>query len=134
MSTPADDNLADDDLDIPPATILSSADFVDAPPGVDDATGEYPTQSGATAALGVQAAGHWDLTDELVSVRDRIVSLEASLADTEIKLTELHERHDSLQSHHADLLIHSQAVSRIVTASPRKACYGWQAGNSCRIS
>ena len=79
---------------------------------MDDATGEYPTQSGATAALGVQAAGHWDLTDELVSVRDRIVSLEASLADTEIKLTELHERHDSLQSHHADLLIHSQAVSR----------------------
>ena len=113
MSTPADDNLADDDLDITAKLpILSSADFVDAPPGVDDATGEYPTQSGATAALGVQAAGHWDLTDELVSVRDRIVSLEASLADTEIKLTELHERHDSLQSHHADLLIHSQAVSR----------------------
>ena len=113
MSTPADDNLADDDLDITAKLpILSSADFVDAPPGVDDATGEYPTQPGATAALGVEAAGHWDLTDELVSVRDRIVSLEAALADTEIKLTELHARHDSLQSHHADLLIHSQAVSR----------------------
>jgi len=45
-------------------------------------------------------------------VRDRIVSLEATLADTEIKLTQLQARHDSLQTHHADLLIHSQAVSR----------------------
>ena len=113
MSTPPDDNLADDDLDITAKLpILSSADIVDAPPGVDDATGEYRTQPGATAALRVEAGEHLDLMDELVSVRDRIVSLEAALADTEIKLTQLHARHDSLQSHHADLLIHSQAVSR----------------------
>jgi len=113
MSTPADDNLADDDLDITARLpILSVADIVDAPPGADDATGEYRTQPGATAALRVEAGGHWDLTEELDSVRDRIVSLEATLADTEIKLTRLQARHDSLQSHHADLLIHSQAVSR----------------------
>jgi len=113
MSAPPDDNLADDDLDITAKLpILSSADIVDAPPGLDDATGEYRTQPGATAALRVEAGGHWDLTDELVSVRDRIVSLEAALADTELKLTELHARHDSLQSDHADLLVHSQAVSR----------------------
>jgi chromosome segregation ATPase len=113
MSTPADDNLADDDLDITAKLpILSFADIVDAPPGVDDATGEYRTQPRATAALHVEADGHWDLSDELVAVRDRIVSLEATLADTEIKLIQLQARHDSLQTHHADLLIHSQAVSR----------------------
>jgi chromosome segregation ATPase len=112
-SAPPDDVLADDDLDITAKLpILSAADIVDAPPGVDDATGEYRTQPGATTALRVEAGGHWDLTDELVSVRDRIVSLETALADAEIKLTELQARHDSLQSHHADLQIHSQAVSR----------------------
>lgn len=89
MSTPADDDLADDDLDTTAKLpILNLADIVDAPDG------------------------HWDLSDELVAVRDRIVSLEATLADTEIKLTQLQARHDSLQTHHADLLIHSQAVSR----------------------
>jgi len=113
MRTPPDDNLADDDLDITAKLpILSSADIVDAPTGVDDATGEYRTQLGATATLRVDAGGHWDLADELVTVRDRIVSLEAALADTETKLTQLNARHDSLQSQHADLLIHSQAVSR----------------------
>ena len=113
MSTPPADNLADDDLDITAKLpILSSADIVDAPPGVDDATGEYPTQLGATAALRVEAGEHWDLTNELVSVRDRIVSLEAALADTEINLTQLHARHDALGSDHADLLIRSQAVSQ----------------------
>jgi chromosome segregation ATPase len=113
MSTPPDDILADDDLDITAKLpILSSADIVDAPPEVDDATGKYRTQLDATAALHVEAGGHWDLSHELVEVRDRIVSLEAALADSEIKLTQLHARHDSLQSHHADLLIHSQAVSR----------------------
>lgn len=85
MSIPADDDLADDDLEITAKLpILSAADFVDAPHGVDDATVEYPTQLGAAAAL----------------------------ADTEIKLTQLHARHDSLQTQHADLLIHGQAVSR----------------------
>jgi len=113
MSTPPDDNLADDDLDITAKLpILSAADIVDAPPGVDDATGEYLTQPDATATLPVAAGGHWDLTDELVSVRDRIVSLEAALADTESKLTQLHARHDALQSQHAELLIHSQAVTQ----------------------
>ena len=112
-STPPVDDLADDDLDITAKLpILSSADIVDAPAGVDDATGEYRTRLGSTAALRVEAGEHWDLTDELVSVRDRIVSLEAALADTETKLTQLQARHDSLQSNHADLLIHSQAVSR----------------------
>lgn len=112
-SAPPDDSLADDDLDITAKLpILSSADIVDAPPDADDATGEYRTQPGATAALRVETGGQWDLTDELVSVRDRIVSLEAALADTGIKLTELQALHDSLQSDHADLLIHSQAVSR----------------------
>ena len=113
MSTPPVDNLADDDLDITAKLpILSSADIVDAPAGEDDATGEYRTQLGATAALRVEAGEHLDLMDELVAVRDRIVSLETALADAEVKLTQLHARHDSLQSHHADLLIHSQAVSR----------------------
>ena len=113
MSTPPDDYLADDDLDITAKLpILSSADIVDAPPDVDDATGEYRTQPGATAARRVEAGEHLDLMDELVSVRDRIVSLETALADTEVKLTQLHASHDSLQSNHADLLIHSQAVSR----------------------
>ena len=113
MSTPPDENLADDDLDITAKLpILSSADIVDASLGVDDATGEYRTQLDATDALSVEAGGHSDLTDELVSVRDRIVSLEAALADAEIRLTQLHARHDSLQSQHADLLIHSEAVSR----------------------
>ena len=113
MSAPPADNLADDDLDITAKLpILSSADIVDASHGVDDATGEYRTQLDATAALRIEAAEHWDLTDELVSVRDRIVSLEGALADTETKLTQLHERHDSLQSQHADLLIHSQAVTQ----------------------
>jgi chromosome segregation ATPase len=113
MSTPADDELADDDLDITAKLpILNFADIVDAPPGVDDATGEYRTQPRAIAALHVEPDGHWDVSDELVAVRDRIVSLEATLADTEIKLTQLQARHDSLQTHHADLLIHSQAVSR----------------------
>jgi|GEM_PF-2646736 len=112
-STPPVDDLADDDLDITAKLpILSSADFADAPVGVDDATGEYPTQLGSNAVLSVEAGEHWDLKDELVSVRDRIVSLEAALADTEAKLTQLQARHDSLQSHHADLLIHSQAVSQ----------------------
>jgi hypothetical protein len=88
MSTPPDDNLADDDLDITAKLpILSSADIVDASPDVDDATGEYRTQLGATGALRVEAGEHLDLMDELVSVRDRIVSLETALADTEIKLT-----------------------------------------------
>ncbi|MGB7906229.1 MAG: FHA domain-containing protein [Steroidobacteraceae bacterium] len=113
MSAPPDDDLADDDLDVTAKLpILSAADSVDAPPDVDDATGEYRTQPGATAAPRVEAAGHWDLADELVSVRDRIVSLEAALADTETKLAQLHARHDSLQSDHADLLNHSQGVSR----------------------
>jgi chromosome segregation ATPase len=113
MSTPPDDNLADDDLDITAKLpILSAADIVDAPPGVDDATGEYLTQPDATATLPVAAGEHWDLTDELVSVRDRIVSLEAALADTESKLTQLHARHDALQSQHAELLCHSQAVTQ----------------------
>ena len=62
MSTPADDDLADDDLDITAKLpILSFADIVDAPPDVDDATGEYRTQPGATAALRVEPDGHWDL-------------------------------------------------------------------------
>ena len=113
MSTPADDNLADDDLDITAKLpILSFADIVDAPPGEDDATGEYRTQPRATAALRAEPEGHWDLSDELVAVRDRIATLEATLADTENRLTQLQARHDSLQTHHADLLIHSQAVSR----------------------
>jgi chromosome segregation ATPase len=113
MSTPPDDCLADDDLDITARLpILSSADIVDALPDVDDATGEYRTQQGAAAALRVEAGEHLDLIDELVSVRDRIVSLETALADTEAKLTQLQASHDSLQSNHADLLIHSQAVSR----------------------
>ena len=113
MSTPADDDLADDDLDITAKLpILNFADIVDAPPGVDDATGEYRTQPRAIAALHVESDGHWDLSDELVAVRDRIVSLETTLAETETKLTHLQARHDSLQTHHADLLIHSQAVSR----------------------
>jgi len=95
-SAPPDDSLADDDLDITAKLpILGSADIVDAPPGVEDATGEYPTQLAATAALRVEAGGQWDLTDELVAVRERIVSLEATLADTEIRLTELQARHDS---------------------------------------
>ena len=92
--------------------ILSCAFIGHATTWVVTATGEYRTQLGATAAPRVETGEHWDLTDELVSVRDRIVSLEAALADTEIKLTQLHARHDSLQSQHADLLIHSQAVSR----------------------
>jgi chromosome segregation ATPase len=113
MSTPADDDLADDDLDITAKLpILSLADIVDAPSGVDDATGEYRTQPRATAALRAEPDGHWDLSDELVAVRDRIATLEATLADTENRLTQLQARHDSLQTHHADLLIHSQAVSR----------------------
>jgi myosin heavy subunit len=113
MSTPADDKLADDDLDITAKLpILSFADIVDAPPDLDDATGQYRTQPRATAALQVEPDGHWDLSDELVAVRDRIVNLEATLADTETRLTQLQARHDSLQTHHADLLIHSQAVSR----------------------
>lgn len=88
MSAPPDDGLADDDLDTTARLpILSPADIV-------------------------EAGGPWDLTDELVSVRERIASLEAALADTESKFTLLQARHDSLQSHHADLLIHSQAVSR----------------------
>jgi chromosome segregation ATPase len=88
MSAPPDDGLADDDLDTTARLpILSPADIV-------------------------EAGGPWDLTDELVSVRERIASLEAVLADTENKLAQLQARHDSLQSHHADLLIHSQAVSR----------------------
>ncbi len=96
MSTPPVDNLADDDLDITAKLpILSSADMVDGPSGLDDATGE-----------------HWDPVGELASVRDRIVSLEAALADTGIKLTQLQTQHDSLQSHHGDLLAQSQAVSR----------------------
>ena len=112
MSTPPDDYLADDDLDITAKLpILSSADIVAAPPGVD-ATGKYRTQLDTTAALSVDAGEHWDLMDELVSVRDRIVSLEAALADTEIKLTQLHARHESLQRHHAELLFHGQEVSR----------------------
>jgi chromosome segregation ATPase len=45
-------------------------------------------------------------------VRDRIVSLEAALADTESKLTQLHARHDALQSQHAELLLQSQAVTQ----------------------
>jgi len=88
MSAPPDDGLADDDLDTTARLpILSPADIV-------------------------EAGGPWDLTDELVSVRERIASLEAALADSESKFTLLQARHDSLQSHHADLLIHSQAVSR----------------------
>jgi chromosome segregation ATPase len=113
MSTPADDSLADDDLDTTAKLpILSLADIVDAPPGAEDATGEYRTQPRATAALHAEPDGHWDLSDELVAVRDRIATLETTLADTEIRLTQLQARHDSLQTHHADLLIHSQAVSR----------------------
>ena len=113
LSAPPDDDLADDDLDITAKLpILTSADIVDAPPDVDDATGEYRTQLGATGALPVETGEQLDLMDELVSVRDRIVSLETALADTEVKLTQLHASHDSLQSNHADLLIHSQAVSR----------------------
>jgi myosin heavy subunit len=88
MSAPPDDGLADDDLDTTARLpILSPADIV-------------------------EAGGPWDLTDELVSVRERIASLEAALADTESKLAQLQARYDSLQSHHADLLIHGQAVSR----------------------
>lgn len=113
LSAPPDDDLADDDLDITAKLpILTSADIVDAPPDVDDVTGEYRTQLGATGALRVETGEQLDLMDELVSVRDRIVSLETALADTEVKLTQLHASHDSLQSNHADLLIHSQAVSR----------------------
>jgi chromosome segregation ATPase len=113
MGTPPEDNLADDDLDITAKLpILSSADIVDAPPDVDDATGEYRPQLGVTAALPVDAGEHLDLMDELVSVRDRIVSLETALADTEVRLTRLQASHDSLQSNHADLLVHSEAVSR----------------------
>lgn len=111
--TPADDDLADDDQDITAKLpILSSAEFADEPPDPDDATAEYRMPPGAAAALQVDADGHWDLSDELVAVRDRIVSLEATLADTEIELTRLHARHDSLQSEHADLRNHSEAVSR----------------------
>ncbi len=113
MRTPPEDDLADDDLDITAKLpILSSADVFDAPPEVDDATGEYRSQLGVTAALRVEAGEHLDLMDELASVRDRIVSLETALADTEVELTQLHASHDSLQSSHADLLVHSQAVSR----------------------
>ncbi len=83
MRTPPVDNLADDDLDITAKLpILSSADFVDAPPDVDDATGEYRSLPGGSVALRVEAGEHLDLVDELVSVRDRIVSLESALADS----------------------------------------------------
>lgn len=113
MRTPPADNLADDDLDITAELpILSSADIDDAPPDEDDATAVFRTQLGVADALRVEADEHLDLMDELVSVRDRIVSLETALADTGIKLTQLQARHDSLQSSHADLLNHSQAVSR----------------------
>ena len=113
MRTPPADNLADDDLDITAELpILSSADIDDAPPDEDDATAVFRTQLGVADALRVEAGEHLDLMDELVSVRDRIVSLETALADTGIKLTQLQARHDSLQSSHADLLNHSQAVSR----------------------
>lgn len=113
MRTPPDDSLADDDLEITAKLpILGSADIVDTPPGMDDVTGEYPAQLAAGAAPHVEAGGQWDLTSELVSVRERIVSLETTLADTESKLTLLQARHDSLQSDHAELLNHSQAVSR----------------------
>jgi chromosome segregation ATPase len=111
--TPPENELADDDLDITARLpILSLADIVDAPPDADDATGEYRPPLDVPAALRAEAREHLDLMDELVSVRDRIVSLEAALADAEVKLTQLHAHHDSLQSQHADLLIHSQAVSR----------------------
>ena len=106
MSIPPQDILADDDPDITAKLpILSSADVG------DDATGEYRMPPDVTAASG-EVGKPWDLTYELVSVRDRIGSLEVALADTEIKLAELHARHDSLQSHHAELLLHSEAVSR----------------------
>ena len=84
MRTPPADNLADDDLDITAELpILSSADIDDAPPDEDDATAVFRTQLGVADALRVEAGEHLDLMDELVSVRDRIVSLETALADTE---------------------------------------------------
>ena len=111
--TPPEDNLADDDLDITAKLpILSPADIADALPDVEDATGEYRSPLGVTAALRVEASEHLGLMDELVSVRDRIVSLETALADTEARLTQLHASHDSLQSSHADLLVRSEAVSQ----------------------
>lgn len=113
MRTPPDDNLADDDLDITAKLpILSSADIVDEPTDLDDATGAYRAQLGVNAALGVEAGEPLDLMDELASVRDRIVGLESALAETGLQLTELQARHDSLQSSHADLLSHSLAASR----------------------
>ena len=112
MSTPPDDFLADEDLDVTAKLpILSSADIGDAPPDLDDATGEYRMPLGAAAALRAEAGEHLDLMDELVSVRDRIVSLETALADTEARLTQLHASHDTLQSDHATLLADSRAVS-----------------------
>ncbi len=77
-----------------------------------EGTAVFEAQTGVTATLRVDAGEHWDLMDELISVRDKIVGLETALADAETKLTRLQTRHDTLQSQHADLLTHGQEVSR----------------------
>ena len=93
MSTQPDEDL-DSTAELPQLNPATGQSLLDGTAELDGGA--------ATSALRVDVGAHWDLMDELISVRDRIASLETSLADSEAKLNKLQTRHDTLQGQHAD--------------------------------
>ncbi|MGD9843032.1 MAG: FHA domain-containing protein [Steroidobacteraceae bacterium] len=119
----------DDDLDITaelPQLNLQEAHAryavsgVDAPnPGHEGVTESDSdlSKTGAWLATDVmQSISHsgedWPLVDELLTVRDRIVDLEAELLDAQHRLTKLDSQHKELQARHVELSVHSTEITR----------------------
>lgn len=124
MNTELDDDL-DTTAELPQldlqsqqfATLAHSASARDAVPvpssgafSADGQTGQWPVPD--TTDSGFNADSSWQLVDELLTVRDKIVDLEASLLDAELKLAKLGKEHQELQASYNTLSIHDTEVSK----------------------
>ncbi|MGE0115832.1 MAG: FHA domain-containing protein [Steroidobacteraceae bacterium] len=75
-----------------------------------DHTDSLPTLD--LSGFTTDTASGWPLVDELLTVRDKIVDLEAALLDAESKLARLDKQHQELQARHVELSAHDAEVIR----------------------
>jgi chromosome segregation ATPase len=118
MSTEPDDDL-DTTAELPQLNLQEAhASYV--------ATGTYgqtteldsdPAKTGGWLATDVinsisSSAENWPLVDELLTVRDRIVDLEADLLDAQLKFAKLDKQYQELQARHVELTAQQVEVVR----------------------
>lgn len=120
MSTEPEDDLEATaelpQLDMQAASIRYAADGTDATdylPAPLHAGRVRPAQTEmAGDSHGIDSTGGWPTIDELISVRDKIVDLEAALVDAELKTARLDKQHQELQAAHAALVSREAEIAR----------------------